>query len=111
MFLTLAVEDQDVGGVACNIQSGALLSCAVPRIALRENEVPGQSLEAGVVMGSLDQKATDGASRGIKDVDKDWAMEFLGGLKGIRKALPWSFCVRLRRCINSKKEQNRKHCW
>ena len=111
MFLTLAVEDQDIGGVACDIQSGALLGCAVPRIALRENEVPGQSLEAGVVMGSLDQKATDGASRGIKDVDKDWAMEFLGGLKGIRKALPWSFCVRLRRCINSKKEQNRKHCW
>ena len=111
MFPTLAVEDQDVGGVACNIQSGALLGCAIPRIALRENEVPGQSFEASVILGSLDQEAADGASHGIKDVDKDRAMKFLGGLKGIREALPWVFCVRLRRCINSKKEQNRKHCW
>ena len=88
MFLTLAVEDQDVGGVACDIQSRALRGFAVPRIAPRENEVPGQSFEAGVVLGSLNQEATDGASRGIKDVDKDGAMEFLGSLKGIWKALP-----------------------
>ena len=111
MFLTLAVEDQDIGGVARNIQSGALLGGAIPRIALRKNEVSGQSFEAWVVLGSLDQEATGGTSRGIEDVDKDGVMEFLGSLKGIREALPWIFCVRLRRSINRKKEQNHKYCW